>query len=56
MFGGLSLAAVPLGIGTALLRHDTRLREQYQDSAREVASLERYELALDYARIASSES
>ncbi|MDC0711830.1 hypothetical protein POL68_25395 [Stigmatella sp. ncwal1] len=55
MFGGLSLAAVPLGIGTALLRHDTKLREQYQEAARDVASLERYELALDYARIASLE-
>ncbi|HYO52356.1 hypothetical protein [Archangium sp.] len=53
MFGGLSLAAVPLGIGTALLRHDTKLREQYQEAARDVASLERYELALDYAQIAS---
>ncbi|ADO67820.1 hypothetical protein [Stigmatella aurantiaca] len=56
MFGGLSLAAVPLGIGTALLRHDTKLREQYQEAARDVASLERYELALDYARIASPET
>ncbi|WP_434384731.1 hypothetical protein [Melittangium boletus] len=56
MFGGLSLAAVPLGIGTALLRHDTRLREQYQESARDVAELERYELALDYARISSDAS
>ncbi|RKH30761.1 hypothetical protein D7Y13_21420 [Corallococcus praedator] len=56
MFGGLSLAAVPLGIGTALLRHDAKLREQYQQSAQDVASLERYELALDYARIASQET
>ena len=56
MFGGLSLAAVPLGIGTALLRHDTKLREQYQRAAHDVASLERYELALDYARIASPET
>jgi len=51
MFGGFGLAAVPLTIGTALLRHDTKLREQYQESARDVATLERYELALDYARI-----
>jgi len=56
MFGGLSLAAVPLAIGTALLRHDTKLRDHYQESARDVASLERYELALDYARIASADT
>jgi len=56
MFGGLSLAAVPLAIGTALLRHDTKLREQYQDAARDVASLERYELALDYSRISSQKT
>lgn len=51
MFGGLGLAAVPLTIGTALLRHDTKLREQYKEAARDAATLERYELALDYARI-----
>jgi hypothetical protein len=56
MFGGLSLAAVPLGIGTALLRHDTKLREQYHEAAQDVAALERYELALDYARIATPET
>lgn len=51
MFGGFGLAAVPLTIGTALLRHDSKLREQYKEAARDVATLERYELALDYARI-----
>ncbi|MBZ4370131.1 hypothetical protein [Corallococcus sp. AS-1-6] len=56
MFGGLSLAAVPLGIGTALLRHDAKLREQYQQAAQDIASLERYELALDYAHISSQET
>jgi hypothetical protein len=54
MFGGLSLAAVPLAIGTALLRHDTKLRDQYQEAARDVALLERYELALDYSQLTSS--
>jgi hypothetical protein len=56
MFGGFGLAAVPLTIGTALLRHDTKLREQYREAARDVATLERYELALDYARIGAQPS
>ncbi|SEM56076.1 hypothetical protein SAMN05444354_118163 [Stigmatella aurantiaca] len=56
MFGGFGLAAVPLTIGTALLRHDTKLREQYEKAANNVATLERYELALDYARIGAQPS
>lgn len=56
MFGGFGLAAVPLTIGTALLRHDTKLREQYEKAATNVATLERYELALDYARIGAQPS
>jgi transketolase C-terminal domain/subunit len=48
MFGGFGLAVVPLTIGTALLRHDTKLREQYREAARDVTTLERYDLAPDY--------
>lgn len=53
MFGGFGLAAVPLLIGTALLRHEAKLRDQYREVSREVANLERLDLALEYARIES---
>jgi hypothetical protein len=53
MFGGFGLAAVPLLIGAAMLRHEAKLREQYREVSREVANLERLDLALEYARIES---
>ncbi|KFA87553.1 hypothetical protein [Archangium violaceum] len=53
MFGGVGLAAVPLFLGAAMLRHEAKLREQYREVSREVANLERLDLALEYARIES---
>lgn len=43
-------------VGPTLLRHDTKLREQYEKASNNVANLERYELAMDYARIGAQPS
>lgn len=50
LLASISLAAVPLAIGLALLRHDNKLREQHRDAETELAALDRLQLALDYAQ------
>ncbi|NRD67678.1 hypothetical protein HRD49_38695 [Corallococcus exiguus] len=50
LLASISLAAVPLAIGLALLRHDNKLREQHRDAESELAALDRLQLALDYAQ------
>jgi hypothetical protein len=49
MLGGTTLAAVLLAAGTALLRHDNKLREQVQESRSELLYFSRLKTGLDCA-------
>lgn len=55
LLASLSIAAVPLAIGLALLRHDTKLREQHGEAEAQLEVLDRLNLALEYARTAGKE-
>lgn len=55
LLASVSLAAVPLAIGLALLRHDNKIRDQHRDAETELAVLDRLQLALDYAAADSTE-
>lgn len=56
LLASVSLSAVPLAIGLALLRHDNKLRDQHRDAETELAALDRLQLALDYAAVDSEET
>jgi hypothetical protein len=56
LFANLSLAFIPFSIGVALLKHDNNLREQHQAAAQEIVTLNRLQLALDYAQLDSNET
>jgi hypothetical protein len=56
MFGGFSLAAVPLFIGMEMLKHAAKLLEQYREVARNVEHRERLDFALECVRNAPAPS